>query len=104
MRQLRSVIRFTLFLLATFGLYVIWYIGAFFVQNKQFWRQIVFHKWAQAFVIIAGMKIEVIGTPPKPPFFLVSNHLSYTDIPAYRAVIETVFVAKADIESLVSRR
>ncbi|MEO6589383.1 MAG: lysophospholipid acyltransferase family protein [Pyrinomonadaceae bacterium] len=99
MKQLRSVIKFTLFLLATFGLYIIWYIGAFIIPNKQFWRQTIFHKWAQSFVIIANMKIEVIGKPPKPPFFLVSNHLSYTDIPAYRAVVETVFVAKSDIES-----
>ena len=99
MKKLRSIIKFTLFFCATIGLYSIWYIGAFFVPNKQFWRQTVFHKWAQAFVLIAKMEIEVIGTPPKPPFFLVSNHLSYTDIPAYRAVIETVFVAKSDIES-----
>ncbi len=99
MKQLRSIIKFTLFVFSTIGIYSIWYIGAFFIPNKQFWRQTAFHKWAQAFVLIANMKIEVIGTPPKPPFFLVSNHLSYTDIPAYRAVIETVFVAKSDIES-----
>jgi 1-acyl-sn-glycerol-3-phosphate acyltransferase len=45
------------------------------------------------------MKIEVIGSPPAPPFFLVCNHLSYTDVPALRAVVEGVFVAKGEIES-----
>ncbi len=45
------------------------------------------------------MNIEVIGEPPRPPFFLVSNHLSYTDIPALRAVTEGDFVAKGEIES-----
>ncbi len=45
------------------------------------------------------MKIEIIGERPTPPFFLVSNHLSYADIPALRSVIETVFVAKGDIKS-----
>lgn len=99
MKKIRSVIKFILFLFATFGLYIIWYISAFFIPNKQLWRQVIFRKWAQSFVLIANMKIEVIGTPPKPPFFLVSNHLSYTDIPAYQAVVETVFVAKSDIES-----
>ena len=44
------------------------------------------------------MKIEVIGTPPKPPFFLVCNHLSYVDIPALRLTANGVFVAKSDIK------
>lgn len=44
------------------------------------------------------MKIEVAGTPPTPPFFLVTNHLSYTDIGALRAVAKGVFVAKKEVE------
>jgi len=55
--------------------------------------------WAQSFVKISKMKIEVVGTPPAPPFFLVCNHLSYTDVAALRAVVEGVFVAKGEIES-----
>jgi 1-acyl-sn-glycerol-3-phosphate acyltransferase len=43
------------------------------------------------------MKVEVIGPVPHAPFFLVCNHLSYMDIPAIRAVVDGVFVAKADI-------
>ena len=45
------------------------------------------------------MRIEVIGTPPKPPFFLVCNHLSYTDIGALRAVTKGVFVAKGEVQN-----
>ena len=45
------------------------------------------------------MQIEVIGTPPKPPFFLVTNHLSYTDIGALRAVVKGIFVAKAEVNT-----
>jgi len=44
------------------------------------------------------MKIEVIGTPPKPPFFLVCNHLGYVDIPALRLAVDGIFVAKSDID------
>ncbi|MCA1609164.1 MAG: 1-acyl-sn-glycerol-3-phosphate acyltransferase, partial [Acidobacteria bacterium] len=47
---------------------------------------------------IARMHIEVIGEPPSPPFFLVSNHLSYVDIMALRAVVNGVFVAKREID------
>jgi 1-acyl-sn-glycerol-3-phosphate acyltransferase len=45
------------------------------------------------------MKIEVVGKKPLSPFFLVCNHLSYTDVPALRAVVNGVFVAKGEIES-----
>ena len=49
-------------------------------------------------MVISGMQVEVIGTPPRPPFLLVSNHLSYIDVAAFRSVIDTVFVAKSDID------
>jgi 1-acyl-sn-glycerol-3-phosphate acyltransferase len=81
----------------TFSTYFIWWIGHFFFPNKQYWRQVAFRVWARSFARIAAMRIEVIGPIPKPPFFLVSNHLSYMDIPAIRSVVEGVFVAKADI-------
>jgi 1-acyl-sn-glycerol-3-phosphate acyltransferase len=86
-----------LFITVTFVLYFVWFVGSLLIPNKQYWRQISFRTWTQVFVIISGMKIEVIGDPPKAPFFLVSNHLSYTDVAAIRAVVSGVFVAKAEI-------
>ena len=99
MKNLRAAIRFVSFVAATLGLYSFWWVGSFFVPNKVFWRQTAFGLWARAFIKISRMRVEVIGEPPRPPFFLVSNHLSYTDIPAFRAVVESVFVAKGEIES-----
>jgi len=98
MKYIRAAIRYAAFVVATLGLYSIWFIAAFFIPNKQFWRQIIFQTWARAFAKIAGMKIEIIGKLPQTPFFLVSNHLSYVDIPALRAVINGIFVAKGEIE------
>ena len=98
MKYLRAAVRLTAFFVMTFGMYGVWFVGAFFIPNKTFWRQFIFRLWARLFARILAMKIEVIGMPPRPPFFLVSNHLSYTDIPALRAVAEGVFVAKADID------
>jgi 1-acyl-sn-glycerol-3-phosphate acyltransferase len=97
MRYIRSAIRFPIFLIFTFGIYYAWFVSSFFIPNKMYWRQLAFEYWARGFARIANMKIEVIGPVPRPPFFLVCNHLSYMDIPAIRGVVKGVFVAKADI-------
>jgi 1-acyl-sn-glycerol-3-phosphate acyltransferase len=98
MKKIRAAFRFIAFFVLSLSLYAVWFVGAFFIPNKIFWRQVTFRLWAKMFARLSNMKIEVIGAPPRPPFFLVSNHLSYTDIPAFRAVVEGVFVAKSDIE------
>ena len=99
MKYLRAVFRYVLFVVSTLGIYGIWFVGAPFVPNKIFWRQAIFQAWSRAFVRVSNMKIKVVGSPPAPPFFLVCNHLSYTDVPALRSVVEGVFVAKGEIES-----
>lgn len=99
MKYLRAVFRFSLFVSSTLGLYGIWFVAAFFIPNRLLWRQMVLRAWARAFVKISHMKIKVIGVPPPPPFFLVCNHLSYTDVPALRAVVNGVFVAKGEVET-----
>jgi len=99
MQYIRAVVRFALFVFSTLGLYSIWLVGNFFVPNKQLWRQTAFQAWSRAFVKISNMKIEVVGKAPTPPFFLVSNHLSYTDVPALCNVTKGVFVAKGEIEN-----
>jgi len=97
MRYIRVVYRFPAFLILTFMTYAVWFVGAFVIPNKPYWQQFCYRNWARGFALIANMRIEVIGPVPRPPFFLVVNHLSYMDIPAIRAVVEGVFVAKAEI-------
>jgi len=99
MRTIRAAIRFLLFVTSTIGLHSFWFVSRIFIPNKVHWRQMIFGAWTRSFVWISNMRIEIIGTPPKPPFFLVTNHLSYTDIGAIRAVAKGIFVAKSDIKS-----
>lgn len=98
MKYVLASLRFPAFVIATFGIYGLWWAGSWFVPNKQLWRQIIFHWWSRSFAIIARMEIEVVGTPPKPPFFLVCNHVSYVDIPALRLAANGIFVAKSEVK------
>lgn len=99
MRSIRAAIKLTAFVVSTLGLYSIWFVGRVFVSDKTNWRQKIFGAWTNSFVRISKMKIEVRGKPPEPPFFLVTNHLSYADIGAIRAVVKGIFVAKDEIEN-----
>jgi 1-acyl-sn-glycerol-3-phosphate acyltransferase len=99
MRNLRAAIRMVLFVTSTLGIYGVWFVLRIFIPNKIYWRQVIFAAWTSAFTRISKMTIEVVGSPPNSPFFLVTNHLSYTDMAAIRAVVKGVFVAKAEVET-----
>ena len=99
MRKIRSTIRFILLVSVTFGTYAVWYVLRFVIPNKQYWRQAAFGVWAHGWVRVSGIETEVIGTPPKAPYFLVSNHLGYIDVPVLRSALTGVFVAKHEIET-----
>jgi len=99
MQSIRAAIKTFLFFSATIGLYFFWLVTHFFVPNKIHWRQSIFYWWTLSFAKIARMRIEIIGTPPKPPFFLVANHLSIADMSVLRVAAKGVFVAKAEVQT-----
>lgn len=55
--------------------------------------------WGRCVLVVMNVQVEVRGTAPKPPFFLVSNHLSYLDIPLLHALLSGHFLSKAEISS-----
>jgi 1-acyl-sn-glycerol-3-phosphate acyltransferase len=61
------------------------------------WRTRVFRVWCRAIVRLLGMRVEVQGNPPQPPFVLVSNHLGYIDVIALASELRCVFVSRADV-------
>ena len=81
----------------TICLYILWLAGNPFASDKGRWRRFIYDTWARAFARLLRVRLNVVGTPPKPPFFLVANHMGYVDIPTIRNVVEGVFVAKSEI-------
>ena len=74
----------------------------------QVWRQIgswtteqqteVVEGWSRQLLGIMGISVQVHGQPPAAgPLLLVSNHISWLDIPAIHAARNCRFVAKAAI-------
>ena len=62
------------------------------------WRTQFFSAWSRGLCRILGMRIDVRGRPPQPPFFLVANHLGYIDVLLLASQLPCVFVARSDVE------
>jgi 1-acyl-sn-glycerol-3-phosphate acyltransferase len=72
--------------------------GIFSTRTRVRGQGLAFQLWSKSLCRIFGVRIEVLGKPPEPPFLLVSNHLSYVDIVALGTRLPCVFVAKAEID------
>ncbi|MDX9975707.1 MAG: lysophospholipid acyltransferase family protein [FCB group bacterium] len=55
--------------------------------------------WGYLAAPLMGMRLRVLGDIPKPPFFLVSNHLSYVDNFVLLGLTGGAFVARHDVRS-----
>lgn len=57
-----------------------------------------FRFWCRSLCRIFSIRVRSSGRAPAPPFFLVSNHLSYIDVLVLGTELPCVFVAKAEID------
>ena len=60
-------------------------------------RRRVKRVWARGLMRLMGVRITTSGRPPPRGVLVVSNHLSYLDIPVLDSVMPMVFVARADL-------
>ncbi len=100
MKYIRVLYRLPGVILVTLVSYSINVLGILFSPfgaNIRNWRRYGLRLWGKGMAKVMGIKINVIGTPPKAPFYLVSNHLSYVDIFIITGITGSVFVAKAEM-------
>ncbi|HKP95984.1 MAG TPA: lysophospholipid acyltransferase family protein [Fibrobacteria bacterium] len=53
--------------------------------------------WSLGALKLLGVRVEVHGPVPAPPFFLVANHLGYLDIAVIASRVPCTFVSKSEV-------
>ncbi len=100
MGTFRFILRAPTVLVGTVGLWVLWLIGvplAAACGQSGGWRNRVVHLWGRFTTATLGVRVLRKGQPPTGGFLLVSNHLSYLDIPVLASQVPTIFVSKAEV-------
>lgn len=66
--------------------------------NYEKYRGYLLNYWGKSICKIMGIKFKITGKVPQPPFFLISNHLSYADVFVLFSQLRCLFVAKSDVK------
>jgi len=102
MRTFRAAWRLLLVVKLTAVAYLAALIGSLITLRlphcRTRWRQLCLRYWSRSLLSVMGARVESSGTAPEPPFFLVTNHLSYVDVMVLASRVDAVFIAKADVD------
>ncbi|HKL15263.1 MAG TPA: lysophospholipid acyltransferase family protein [Balneolaceae bacterium] len=103
MSTLRAILRLFLLIvytLTTFGIYLAGYLVVQLINVRyEPWRNLFMRSWARGVAFIFNIQVDAIGEPPKAPFFIVANHMSYLDIVPLYLNLRCTFVAKKEVRS-----
>lgn len=101
--RFRAKLRIVLLALWTLFIYVIWMacwpMALVAPRAMRPTRSVIHRLWGRGLLWVVGARVTVVGQRPKPPFFLVANHLSYIDAFLLAGYVGGAFVAKADMAS-----
>ena len=101
MKNLRATTKLIALLIVTATYYLLFISGLPFViafpEARRRWRRWSFGGWARSVVRLLGLRINARNPPPRAPFLLVSNHLSYVDVVVLQSQMDCAFIAKREI-------
>jgi 1-acyl-sn-glycerol-3-phosphate acyltransferase len=100
MGLLRALVRLPLLLLVTLLIALAWGLVALWPwrrPRRAAIRQWVTRRWAATICRILGARLEVDGGLPPGPAFLITNHVSYMDIPVLMSLTGCRFVSKHEV-------
>jgi 1-acyl-sn-glycerol-3-phosphate acyltransferase len=99
MRTLRTGARALAFVAWTLALFTGHLAGRVLLPpaRSRHWLARLQRRWARGTLRILGVRVRVEGEPPRPPFFLVANHLSYLDVAVLHACAPCAFVVKSEV-------
>ena len=100
--NVRALLRLLLFFLLSLGTIISVAVGNLFFRlikppMVDRWKNRIITLWASLTAHILGFNISSKGSPPDPPFFLVSNHLSYIDVVPLWYFLDGTFIAKSEV-------
>lgn len=96
----RALIRLPLLLVVTLAFLLGWGILALWPRGREgrvALRRGVSRRWAASMCRVLGARIQVLGELPAGPGFLITNHVSYLDIPVLMSLTGCRFVSKDEI-------
>ena len=70
--------------------------GTLGIRRAEGWRARISRLWLDRFRVLLGTRIVVRGAPPRSPYFLVANHISWIDFTAINAVCKARYVVMAE--------
>ena len=98
---LRVYLRMAVILAWTLSLFAValaaWPLRLISVRLGHLARRLVQRIWSRGVARIMGLRVACHGAPPKHPFYLVSNHVSYLDVLTIVSQRSCTFVAMAEV-------
>jgi 1-acyl-sn-glycerol-3-phosphate acyltransferase len=97
--QVRLVLRLSALVSTTSGLFAYYVALRPLVPKRRFtaWRNRTIQIWARTALQCLGGRVRAEGLPPGG-CLVVSNHLSYVDIPVLASLFPSIFVSKAEVK------